>query len=98
VVAVDGQDVGRFWLTRRPGVVELSGLELVPAWRSRGVGAEVLRRLVTVARGEGRRLELEVDEDNVPAQRFYERAGLVRVTGTTRRRRYAAPGAGPVRR
>jgi ribosomal protein S18 acetylase RimI-like enzyme len=95
VVSVDGEDVGRFWLVRHDDVLELSGLELVPAWRSRGVGSVVLRDLVAEARATGLRLELEVEPDNHPARRFYEREGLRRVQGTGSCLRYASTGPGP---
>ena len=96
VVSVDGEDVGRFWLVRHDGVLELSGLELVPAWRSRGVGAAVLRDLVAEARSTGLRLELEVEPDNHRARRFYEREGLRQVEGRgSSCLRYASTGPGP---
>jgi GNAT superfamily N-acetyltransferase len=61
----------------RPGIY-LEDLFVVPEWRGRGVGRQLLASLanVAVARGCGR-LEWSVLEWNAPAIGFYQRLGAV---------------------
>jgi GNAT superfamily N-acetyltransferase len=63
------------WYTGR--VALLDELYVAPALRSRGIGAGIIDRLLTLAREEGVDLiEINVDEGDVDAQRFYERHGF----------------------
>ncbi|MHB1139012.1 MAG: GNAT family N-acetyltransferase, partial [Microthrixaceae bacterium] len=58
-------------------VALLDELYVVPDRRSQGVGAAVLDLLDTVVRARGVDLvEINVDEGDVDAQRFYERHGF----------------------
>lgn len=51
-----------------------------PAWRARGIGEALVARVVEAARQQGgRRVFLEVREDNGGARRLYERLGFVLV-------------------
>jgi ribosomal protein S18 acetylase RimI-like enzyme len=60
----------------RPGVY-VQDLYVEPAFRGRGVGERLLRRLAAQTRdGGGVYLRLSVDVENSSAQRFYEKIGL----------------------
>jgi ribosomal-protein-alanine N-acetyltransferase len=51
-----------------------------PAWRGRGIGEALVARVVDSAREQGgRRVFLEVREDNGQARRLYERLGFALV-------------------
>ncbi|WP_144717422.1 GNAT family N-acetyltransferase [Agrococcus jejuensis] len=69
-------------VTLRPNVWSgtvalLDELYVEPGARGRGIGARVLALVVEEAAGRGAtELEVEVDEPDVDAQRFYEREGL----------------------
>jgi GNAT superfamily N-acetyltransferase len=78
IITADGRDVG--WIQTLPadGAIYLGQLYVVPAWQRRGIGSEILRRLIADARNQGKALTLSVVKIN-PARRFYETLGF-RVT------------------
>jgi GNAT superfamily N-acetyltransferase len=58
-------------------VALLDELYVVPALRGRGIGGQVIELLLTIAGERGVDLvEINVDEGDVDAQRFYERHGF----------------------
>ncbi|HEX2084334.1 MAG TPA: GNAT family N-acetyltransferase [Solirubrobacteraceae bacterium] len=82
LLAGDGPD-GVALLTFRPGVWDegpvalLEELYVKPGLRNRGIGTELLQRAFDAAREKGSRtFEINVDEEDVDAQRFYERHGV----------------------
>lgn len=90
-VAVDvgsGEPIGAAWLRllagdeRGYGYVDDEtpelGMAVLPGHRGRGVGSELLGRLLGAARGVYRSVCLSVSADN-PAVRLYARAGFERV-------------------
>lgn len=76
VIVVDGEDAGRFRVVRDEGELELAGLQLMPPWQGRGIGAVLLDRLKAEATAAGVPLVLGVEKDNPRARRFYEREGF----------------------
>jgi ribosomal protein S18 acetylase RimI-like enzyme len=79
VVEVDGERVGRLRVVRPPDGVELAGLQLRPAYRSRGIGTAIIEQLAGEA--AGRPFRLTVERANVRARKLYERLGFVEVGG-----------------
>ena len=79
VVQVDGVDVGRLRVVRRPDLVEISGLQLMPDHQSRGVGRIVVDGVVAQARAAGLPVELGVEMDNPRARAFWESCGFAYV-------------------
>jgi GNAT superfamily N-acetyltransferase len=66
------------------GVALLEDLYVAPARRNEGVGSSLIGRLLAIAREEGwGRLEIQVDEPDVDAMRFYERQGFIMRDQTT---------------
>lgn len=56
---------------------ELLAIMVEPAWRSRGIGAQLLAQLLDDCRARGvRTLEVTVDANNDGARRFYHRHGF----------------------
>jgi RimJ/RimL family protein N-acetyltransferase len=82
VVEAYGVPVGRLRVVRTADVVELAGLQLLPAHQSRGIGTRIVRDLVAEAQAAGRRFELSVEKDNPRAQALYARLGMVQVGET----------------
>jgi len=81
VVLVGAVPVGRVWTARLGrGEVRLVDIAVLEAWRGRGVGGEVLRRVLAEADAEGRSVVLHVAPGN-PARRLYGRLGFVVVGG-----------------
>jgi ribosomal protein S18 acetylase RimI-like enzyme len=78
LLAYDGAEVaGVAALAVRGERGWVAGLAVVPGWRGRGRGRELMTALVARARGAGlRRLSLEVLTPNVAARRLYEWAGM----------------------
>ncbi|MCP3103216.1 GNAT family N-acetyltransferase [Myxococcus sp. K15C18031901] len=80
VALVDGAPAGLVLMARRGRVSRVAGMGIVPAWRGRGLGAEMLKPLMEEARSRGDcRMVLEVIEQNAPAVKLYERLGFRRV-------------------
>jgi ribosomal protein S18 acetylase RimI-like enzyme len=79
VVEVDGAAAGRLRVVRRPELVEIAGLQLMPEHQSRGVGRTVVEDVVTQARAAGVPVELGVEKDNPRARAFWESCGFVYV-------------------
>jgi GNAT superfamily N-acetyltransferase len=65
-------------------VALLEDLYVTPARRNEGIGAALVKRLVAIAREEGwGQLEIQVDEPDVDAMRFYTRHGFTMRDATT---------------
>jgi RimJ/RimL family protein N-acetyltransferase len=98
VVTAYGVDLGRLRVVRTPELVELAGLQVLPAHQGRGIGTRVVRDLMTEAAASGRGFGLSVEKDNPRAQALYERLGLVVVgesaDGDEYVMRLPRPGAG----
>jgi ribosomal protein S18 acetylase RimI-like enzyme len=59
-------------------LVNIHDLAVAPRYRGRGIGQALLEAIEVAARERGGcRITLEVREDNVVAQRLYERMGIV---------------------
>jgi RimJ/RimL family protein N-acetyltransferase len=76
VVTAYGADVGRLRVVRTPDLVELAGLQLLPAHQGKGIGTRLVRDLMAEAASSGRRFGLSVEKDNPRARALYERLGL----------------------
>ena len=77
VVTAYGVDVGRLRVVRTAELVELAGLQLLPAHQSKGIGTRVVRDLIAEAAASRRGFGLSVEKDNPRARALYERLGLV---------------------
>ncbi|WP_291378697.1 GNAT family N-acetyltransferase [Demequina sp.] len=65
-------------------VALLEDLYVTPARRNEGIGAALIDRLLVIAQGEGwGQLEVQVDEPDVDAMRFYARHGFTMRDRTT---------------
>jgi ribosomal protein S18 acetylase RimI-like enzyme len=57
--------------------IELAGIQLLPAARSRGIGTSIITELQVEAACDGIPMELLVERDNHRARALYERLGFV---------------------
>ncbi len=75
IITADGRDVG--WIQTLPleDSLYLGQLYVVPALQRRGIGTEVLTRLIAEARGQGKAITLSVVKIN-PARKLYENHGF----------------------
>lgn len=77
IVAVNGEAIGMMEVEERCQDIYLHNLEFFPRFQERGVGSEILRRLIAKARNRGVPLRLQVLRANPRARRLYERLGFV---------------------
>ena len=79
IVEVDGVAVGTIEVAPHPAGLELGEFYLLPGHQRRGIGSELLRRVLTRADAEGRTVRLRFLKVN-PVRSQYERNGF-RVVG-----------------
>ena len=75
VIEVDGRAAGRLYVDRRPGDLRIVDIALLPDFRGRGIGGELISGLQRQAADEGRIVSIHVEAHN-PAARLYERLGF----------------------
>jgi GNAT superfamily N-acetyltransferase len=75
IIVLDGSDVG--WLQTQfdDAIIMLGQLYVSPPMQRRGIGKNVLKRLISDARRNGKSITLGVVKTN-PARRLYERHGF----------------------
>ncbi len=71
VILVDGEPAGRLYVDRWSEETRIMDVALLPEWRGRGIGGELIQQIQT----EGRDVSVHVERFN-PAQRLYERLGF----------------------
>lgn len=76
IICVDGEDVGVLEVREREGEVFLARLYIRADRRNRGIGSEIVCKIVERAHAQRKAVTLEVLLPN-PARRLYERLGFV---------------------
>ena len=69
------EPVGRLYLNRGSGDYHVIDVSLLPQWRNRGVGSQLLQQVQAQARARGCKVSLYV-ELHSPARKLYERLGF----------------------
>jgi ribosomal protein S18 acetylase RimI-like enzyme len=80
IVEVDDVPAGRLVVDRRTYDLRIVDIDLLAAFRGRGVGSSLLGSLQAEAAQSGRGISLQVARGN-PAQRLYHRLGFHEVAG-----------------
>ena len=75
VILVDGEPAGRLLVARWPEEIRIVDITLLPAFRGRGAGSELLAELMDEATKAGKRLSIHVERNN-RALGLYERLGF----------------------
>ncbi len=75
IVEKDGEPIGRLYIDRREDEHRLIDIALLPEWRGKGVGSELMRGVLDEAREAGKLVRIHVEQDN-PAMRLYKRLGF----------------------
>jgi GNAT superfamily N-acetyltransferase len=75
LVVLDGEPIGRLYVSRWQCEIRLIDIALVPEVRNRGIGGGLLGGLMEEARQAGKPLTIHVETFN-PAMRLYERLGF----------------------
>jgi ribosomal protein S18 acetylase RimI-like enzyme len=81
IIMLEGREVGWLQVSETEAELHLQQLFVAPPYQRRGIGGEVLRRLLHERRGAGKSVVLTVLKNN-PARRLYERVGFT-VVGET---------------
>ena len=77
IIEQDGAPIGRLMVLRKPESVLLVDIALLPEFRGKSTGGELLRKLVQECDQQRLPLRLQVQRSN-PAQRLYERLGFTK--------------------
>ena len=75
VLLVDGQPAGRLYVARWERELRIVDIALLPEFRGRGVGAEIVQELIDEAAAAGKPVTIHVERTN-PAMSLYERLGF----------------------
>lgn len=75
IVMVDGCAAGRLYVFRGPSEIRIIDIALLPQYRGRGIGGELLTGILREARERGRIVSIHVERQN-PALRLYQRLGF----------------------
>ena len=78
VIRRDGKRAGRLYLQYRDDELRIVDIALLPEYRGRGIGTELLTRVLNEARASGKAVRIHVEKNN-PAYRLYRRAGFGKI-------------------
>lgn len=78
VILAGGEPVGRLYLHRRDAEIRIMELALLPGYRRRGIGTQLLREILAEGERSGSRVTIHVEAFN-PALQLYKRLGFRRV-------------------
>ena len=76
IVVLDGADIGRLLVEHRDEDLRLMDMGLLPEFRGRGIGTDLVNSIIKRAETIGLPAILHVESFN-PAKRLYERLGFV---------------------
>lgn len=72
IVSAGTVDIGRLYVWRGAEELRIIDIALLPAWRGRGIGSQLIRTLLDEATAAGQRVSIHVEQHN-PALRLYQR-------------------------
>jgi ribosomal protein S18 acetylase RimI-like enzyme len=75
IIEIDGVPAGRLYVVRWPREMRLIDIALLPSFRRRGAGTELIRGLFSEAAESGKTVTIHVEIFN-PARALYERLGF----------------------
>jgi ribosomal protein S18 acetylase RimI-like enzyme len=75
IVMVEGSAAGRLYVFRGPSEIRIVDIALLPEYRGRGIGGELLTEILREARDRGLIVSIHVERHN-PALRLYQRLGF----------------------
>ncbi len=79
VVQLNDKAIGRLYLDRTEGEIHLIDIALLPEYRQRGFGTELMRDIFNEAVAKAKRVTIYVECYNDIARRWYEKLGFLEV-------------------
>ena len=76
IVLLESQPIGRIWLYRGTAEHHLVDISLLPEYRNRGIGTQLITEAIARARAAGVRLCCAVALTNTASLRFHRRLGF----------------------
>lgn len=76
VIELEGERVGRLRVVRTAEQIEIAGIQVLPTYQRRGIGAFVIASLMREVQTNALPVVLQVDKDNPDARRLYLRLGF----------------------
>lgn len=78
IIEQEGEPIGRLYLDRREDEHRLIDIALLPAFRGKGIGGELMDRVLAEARAAGKMVRIHVEQNN-PAMHLYKRLGFKKI-------------------
>jgi ribosomal protein S18 acetylase RimI-like enzyme len=72
----DAKLAGYYWIEMRGEILHLHGIVILPEFRGRGIGTQILHKLVREYVSRVTAIELGVKDENTRARQFYEQEGF----------------------
>ena len=79
IIVYRGRPAGRIWIGRTPEQIRLLDITILPEFQNQGVGATLLKSLLSESEERGLPLRHMVFKLNTAALRFYERFGFTQI-------------------
>jgi ribosomal protein S18 acetylase RimI-like enzyme len=77
IIELSGQPIGRIVVDRPGTMMHIVDQAIVPQLRGRGIGTAIMRAIMNEAQAAVLPVRLEVESENDPSLRLYERLGFV---------------------
>lgn len=75
IIQQAGHEMGRLYVDRRPTEIRIIDIALLPGYRGKGVGGEIMQSLLDEAADCGKSVTIHVEHNN-PALHLYQRLGF----------------------
>ncbi|MET3697094.1 acetyltransferase (GNAT) family protein [Bacillus oleivorans] len=77
ILTVDSEKVGHYMVAKTSSEIRLVDLFIIPAYRSKGIGSFVMKKLMKKAKENSQTMTLSVFYQNNQARKLYEKLGFV---------------------
>ncbi len=87
LILIDGETVGRLYVSRGDAEIEILDITVLPEFRNRGIGTSLVRGILAEAAASGRFVVIYIESFN-PSQNHFAKLGFVPVGGDELVRRF----------